>query len=61
MRWWGATRATRDLAEIIRARFTAPTKTLPELYGRLVFNVLCGNTDGQQLGGGVQGYDACGP
>ena len=35
----------QDLAEIIRTRFTAPKKTLHELYGRLVFNVLCGNTD----------------
>ena len=35
----------QDLAEIIRARFTAPKKTLHELFGRLVFNVLCGNTD----------------
>ena len=35
----------QDLAEIIRARFTAPKKTLHELYRRLVFNVLCGNTD----------------
>jgi len=35
----------QDLAEIIRARFTAPKATLHELYGRLVFNVLCGNTD----------------
>jgi serine/threonine-protein kinase HipA len=35
----------RDLAEIVRARFTTPKKTLHELYGRLVFNVLCGNTD----------------
>ena len=35
----------QDLAEIIRARFTAPKRTLRELYGRLVFNVLCGNTD----------------
>ena len=35
----------QDLAEIIRARFTSPRKTLHELYGRLVFNVLCGNTD----------------
>lgn len=35
----------QDLAEIIRARFTEPKKTLRELYGRLVFNVLCGNTD----------------
>ncbi|MBM68118.1 MAG: phosphatidylinositol kinase [Haliea sp.] len=35
----------QDLAEIIRHRFTAPKATLHELYGRLVFNLLCGNTD----------------
>lgn len=34
-----------DLAQIIRERFTSPKRTLHELYGRLVFNVLCGNTD----------------
>ena len=34
-----------DLAETIRHRFTAPKATLRELFGRLVFNVLCGNTD----------------
>ena len=34
-----------DLAEIIRHRFTSPKTTLHELYGRLVFNILCGNTD----------------
>ncbi len=34
-----------DLAEMIRHRFEAPTETLRELYGRLVFNILCGNTD----------------
>ena len=34
-----------DLAEIVRHRFTSPKATLHELYGRLVFNVLCGNTD----------------
>ena len=34
-----------DLADIIRARFTDPDPTLRELFGRLVFNVLCGNTD----------------
>jgi len=33
------------LAEIIRHRFTAPKETLKELYSRLVFNILCGNTD----------------
>lgn len=35
----------QDFAEIIRTRFAAPKKTLHELFGRLVFNVLCGNTD----------------
>ncbi|WP_217497434.1 type II toxin-antitoxin system HipA family toxin [Trinickia violacea] len=35
----------QDLAEIIRRRFTEPRKTLHELFGRLVFNILCGNTD----------------
>ena len=34
-----------DLAEIIRHRFTSPKATLHELYGRLAFNILCGNTD----------------
>ncbi|MFZ2171641.1 MAG: type II toxin-antitoxin system HipA family toxin [Methylococcaceae bacterium] len=34
-----------DLAEIIRHRFTHPRETLRELYSRLVFNILCGNTD----------------
>ncbi len=33
------------LAEIIRHRFTNPKKTLEELFSRLVFNILCGNTD----------------
>jgi serine/threonine-protein kinase HipA len=34
-----------DLADIIRARFTEPRATLRELYARMVFNVLVGNTD----------------
>jgi serine/threonine-protein kinase HipA len=34
-----------DFAEIIRHRFTEPKDTLRELYGRIVFNILCGNTD----------------
>ena len=34
-----------DLAEIVRHRFTSPKTTLHELFGRLVFNILCGNTD----------------
>lgn len=33
------------LAEIIRYRFTDPKDTLKELFSRLVFNILCGNTD----------------
>jgi serine/threonine-protein kinase HipA len=34
-----------DFAEIIRHRFSESQKTLKELYSRLVFNILCGNTD----------------
>lgn len=34
-----------ELADIIRHRFAAPKDTLRELFGRLVFNILCGNTD----------------
>jgi serine/threonine-protein kinase HipA len=34
-----------DLTEIVRHRFTRPKETLRELFGRLVFNILCGNTD----------------
>lgn len=34
-----------DLTEIIRHRFEQPKQTLRELFGRLVFNILCGNTD----------------
>jgi serine/threonine-protein kinase HipA len=34
-----------DLAEIIRHRFTNASATLRELFSRLVFNILCGNTD----------------
>lgn len=33
------------LAEIIRHRFVHPTATLRELFSRMVFNILCGNTD----------------
>lgn len=32
-------------AEIIRHRFDSPKETLEELFSRLVFNILCGNTD----------------
>lgn len=34
-----------DLAEIIRRRFTDPAASLRELFGRLTFNILVGNTD----------------
>ena len=34
-----------NLATIIRHRFVSPKETLKELFARLVFNVLCGNTD----------------
>ena len=33
------------LAEIIRHRFVNPKATLRELFSRIVFNILCGNTD----------------
>ena len=32
-------------AEIIRHRFTDPKAALEEVFSRLVFNILCGNTD----------------
>ena len=35
----------QDLADIIRHRFINSTEALRELYGRIVFNILCGNTD----------------
>ena len=34
-----------DLAEVIRHRFEKPSETLEELYKRLVFNIIVGNTD----------------
>ena len=34
-----------DLATLIRHRFVDPGKTLEELFSRIVFNILCGNTD----------------
>ncbi|HEX9467354.1 MAG TPA: HipA domain-containing protein [Acidimicrobiia bacterium] len=34
-----------DLADMVRERFTDPEETLRELYTRIVFNVLVGNTD----------------
>jgi len=35
----------QDLAEIVRYRFTDVSTTLRELFSRIVFNILCGNTD----------------
>ncbi len=34
-----------DFSTLIRHRFTAPKQTLEELFGRMVFNILVGNTD----------------
>ena len=34
-----------DLADIVRARFTAPVETLREIFARMTFNILVGNTD----------------
>lgn len=35
----------QDLAEIIRHKFTKASAMLKELFSRMVFNILCGNTD----------------
>jgi serine/threonine-protein kinase HipA len=43
---WGARYASYEaLADEIRGRFTEPKATLRELFSRLTFNVLSGNTD----------------
>jgi serine/threonine-protein kinase HipA len=42
---WARYASYEILCEIVRHRFTAPRDTLRELFGRLVFNLLCGNTD----------------
>ncbi len=34
-----------DLATMVRHRFVRPKETLRELFARMLFNVLCGNTD----------------
>ena len=34
-----------EFSDIIRQRFDEPKATLRELFGRLVFNIICGNTD----------------
>ena len=38
-------RAALTRKTIIRARFTAPVETLRELFARMTFNILVGNTD----------------
>lgn len=43
--WGGRYASYEALADEVRARFTDPKATLRELFSRLVFNVLCGNTD----------------
>lgn len=43
---WGARYASyEDLAVQIRSRFTEPRETLRELFARMTFNILVGNTD----------------
>lgn len=34
-----------ELADVIRARFTEPQRTLRELFSRITFNILVGNND----------------
>lgn len=34
-----------DLAPVVRTTFNTPRASLHELYGRMVFNVVCGNSD----------------
>lgn len=36
---------TDDFAPFIRKSFSAPRSNLHELFGRMVFNILCGNSD----------------
>jgi serine/threonine-protein kinase HipA len=43
--WGGRYASYEALADEIRARFTKPKATLLELFSRLSFNVLAGNTD----------------
>lgn len=43
--WSGRYASYEALADEVRARFTDPRATLRELFSRLLFNVLCGNTD----------------
>lgn len=43
--WGGRYASYEALADAIRARFAAPQATLRELFSRLTFNILAGNTD----------------
>lgn len=43
--WGGRYASYEALADEVRARFTKPKATLRELFSRLVFNILVGNTD----------------
>ncbi|HEU4907161.1 MAG TPA: HipA domain-containing protein [Solirubrobacterales bacterium] len=43
--WGGRYASYEALADEVRARFTEPKATLRELFSRLTFNVLAGNTD----------------
>lgn len=45
--------------EIVRHRFTQPAATLRELFGRLVFNILCGNTDDHARNHAPSGTGRC--
>jgi serine/threonine-protein kinase HipA len=43
--WGGRYASYEALADQVRERFTEPKRTLRELFSRLTFNVLAGNTD----------------
>lgn len=43
--WGGRYASYETLADEIRARFADPRATLRELFSRLTFNILAGNTD----------------
>ena len=58
-----------EFADVVRSRFTAPARTLEELFSRMTFNILVGNTDDHARnhaafwdGGGLTltpAYDVC--
>ena len=47
------------LADIVRAGFTAPAETLRELFARMVFNILVGNTPGTMPPSGMAAVSRC--